>query len=88
MKVAVWDTYVQREDKTGTMHFDILVPEELSDPKEIRSFGTEYLKGKPFKTGEITMDKCLFCHVERVPTHIEEEIKRYGYTIIELSNCE
>ena len=30
MKIAVWDTYVQRDDDK-TMHFDILVPSDLKD---------------------------------------------------------
>ncbi|MEZ4924314.1 MAG: DUF2024 family protein [Crocinitomicaceae bacterium] len=88
MKVAVWDTYVHRNDKDGIMHFDILVPEDQQDAAAIRKYGEEYLNDKTFTTGHINTDKCVFCHVEQVPQHIEEEINRYGFAIVELSNCE
>ena len=88
MKVAVWDTYVNRYDQESVMHFDILVPEDIQDAVVVRKYGEEYLKDKTFTTGQVNIDKCVFCHVEQVPQHIEEEIKRYGFAIVELSNCE
>ena len=88
MKVAVWDTFVNRNDGNGIMHFDILVPEEFVDATEIRKYGNEYLKDKEFASDSILIDKCLFCHVEHVPQHLKQEINHFGYAIIELSNCE
>lgn len=88
MKVAVWDTYVNRNDGKGIMHFDILVPEDFVDAAEIRKFGNEYISEKAFASDSISIDKCLFCHVENVAEHLEQEINRYGYAIVELSNCE
>ena len=53
MKVSVYDTYVQREDG-AIMHFDILVPDILTDAQVIYEYGHRYLASKPFSTGELT----------------------------------
>ncbi len=53
MKVAVWDTYVEREDG-NIMHFDILVPIEVTDEPTIFSYGMDYLKIKPFQTNSLS----------------------------------
>ena len=45
MKVAVWDTYVTKQDST-VMHFDIIVPEEVSETQIVHNFGKAYLKSK------------------------------------------
>jgi len=86
MKVAVWDTYVERQDK-AIMHFDILAPASLTDEKIIYSFGKEYLDSKPFSTGNLSAKECRFCHIEEAPEHIVSEIEKKGYTIIEMENC-
>ena len=41
MKVAVWDTYVKREDG-NIMHFDILVPDYETNEQTIFNFGKDY----------------------------------------------
>ena len=38
MEVAVWDTYVTRKDGK-VMHFDIIVPADLTDEKIILAYG-------------------------------------------------
>ncbi|HAI19502.1 MAG TPA: DUF2024 domain-containing protein, partial [Xanthomarina gelatinilytica] len=43
MKVSVWDTYVQREDGE-IMHFDILVPNLVTNEETIFNYGRTYLK--------------------------------------------
>ena len=88
MKIAVWDTYVDRKDGQGLMHFDILVPEGFEDRTAIKAFGNEYLEDKDFETESLALEKCLFCHVENAPIHISEGIRRYGYVVVELSNCD
>lgn len=88
MKVAVWDTYVNRKDGVGVMHFDILVPDWLEDRSQIEAIAREYLASKQFETDEFTMERCLFCHVEQVTAQVEQEIEQFGYSIIELSNCQ
>ena len=86
MKVSVWDTYVPRLDGK-IMHFDILVPNALSDIKTIFCFGTEFLKEKPFKTEKITVNECRFCHIACASDEIVKSIHAKGYHIIELENC-
>lgn len=87
MQVAVWDSYAPRKDQSGLMHFDILVPSDLHDAGQIKSFGKEYLKSKPFAMQDLDLKKCDFCHVENAPEHIAKEVDLHGYVIIELSNC-
>lgn len=91
MKVAVWDTLVLREDNK-VMHFDIFVPESVIDEKIILNYGKTYIKTKPFKTKELTLDECTFCHVEEINPTIREQIfnsvKLNGYAIVELENCD
>lgn len=91
MKVAIWDTYVLREDGK-VMHFDILVSEKLKDEEKIFNFGRIYLKTKPFETKKLTTEECKFCHIEeikkKVKKNIFNEIKEKGYSIIEFENCD
>ncbi len=86
MKIAVWDTYVKRKDGL-IMHFDILVPSEMTNETNIFNFGLDYLKNKPFKNGELSSKECVFCHIEEATQSMIDEIKRKGYYIIEMENC-
>lgn len=88
MKVAVWDTYVDRNDGSGEMHFDILVSEELQDIGQIKSYGLQYLKSKGITTKDVSLDKCDFCHIEQATDSMTKEIEEFGHVIIELSNCD
>ena len=86
MKVSVWDTYVKREDGK-LMHFDILVPSELNDEKIIFKYGEEFLKRKPFGTGELSSNECTFCHIEEATDEMINQIDKNGFFIIEMENC-
>ena len=86
MKVAVWDTYVKREDG-NTMHFDILVSDKLSNKETIFNFGKAYLKTKAFKTGQLTSNECRLCHIEQAKEEVVSSIENKGYFIIEMENC-
>ncbi|WMX15327.1 MULTISPECIES: DUF2024 family protein [unclassified Aureispira] len=86
MKVAVWDTYVKRLDGK-VMHFDILVPNDLTDQEQILTFGKDYLKQKTFETVDLSSKRCNFCHIEEATQEIVQGIQTKGYTIIELENC-
>jgi len=86
MKVAVWDTYVKRQDGL-IMHFDILVDSKLTDETKIFDFGESYLKTKSFKSEELTSKECLFCHIEDASVLVVNEIETKGYSIIEMGNC-
>ncbi|HLV69151.1 MAG TPA: DUF2024 family protein [Xanthomarina sp.] len=86
MKVSVWDTYVQREDGK-IMHFDILVPNLVTNEETIFNYGKTYLKNKPFKTGKLTSRECKFCHIEQATETIINNIEKVGYHIIEMEDC-
>lgn len=86
MQVAVWDTYVKRDDDK-VMHFDILVESKLTDTGIIFQYGKEYLAGKPFTTGALTMNECKFCHIEQASDELQQKILEKGFYIIEMDNC-
>ncbi len=86
MKVSVWDTYVKREDGK-LMHFDILVSNGLKDEKIIFEYGNGFLKSKPFDTEELSSKECKFCHIEQATDAMINQIKRNGFFIIEMENC-
>lgn len=85
MKVAVWDTYVKREDGL-IMHFDILVPDTIKDETIIFKYGQEFLKSLPIKTGELTATECRFCHIEQATKEIVAAINTHGFYIIKMEN--
>lgn len=87
MKVAVWDTYVKREDGR-IMHFDIIAPAEIKDTTIIFKYGKEYLESKGIKDKNLTSKECRFCHIETVKTEWEKEISKKGYYIYEMENCD
>ncbi len=86
MKVAVWDTYVEREDG-NIMHFDILVPIEVTDEPTIFSYGMDYLKIKPFQTNSLSAKECRLCHIEKATEEMITDIGKKGWSIIEMENC-
>ena len=86
MNIAVWDTFVKREDG-NIMHFDILVPDKITDEQTIYNFGEHYLKSKSFKTGRLTSNECRLCHIERATEEMVSSITNKGYFIIEMENC-
>jgi len=86
MKVAVWDTYVRRQDGK-TMHFDILVPDHITSEQTIFDFGKDYLKTKPFKIEQLNSNECRLCHIEQATEEIISSIEQQGYFIIEMENC-
>jgi hypothetical protein len=86
MKVAVWDTYVTKQDGT-IMHFDIIAPEHTKDENTIHTFGKEYLKTKNQESQPLTAKECSFCHIEMATPEMELGIGQKGYYIIEMQNC-
>lgn len=87
MHVAVWDTYVTRKDGT-VMHFDIIAPSEVKDTAVIYNYGKEYLNTKNQGGQSLTSKECQFCHIETLNPKWELEIKKKGYFIIEMENCD
>lgn len=86
MKVSVWDTYVKRDDNR-IMHFDILVPSNLTDEDKIFLYGTNYLKSKAIEGKKLTTKECRFCHIANASNEVIASIEQKGYFIIEMENC-
>jgi hypothetical protein len=86
MKVAVWDTYVTKKDGS-VMHFDVVAPEVIKDTTIIYGYGREYLKSKGQEGQPLTSKECRFCHVRSLHPQWEADIKKQGYFIIEMENC-
>ena len=87
MKVAVWDTYVTKNDGK-IMHFDIVAPDEITDLEQIYSYGKEYLKSKGQEESSLTAKECNFCHIDKATEAIENSINDKGFYIIEMEGCE
>lgn len=87
MQVAVWDTYVTKKDGS-IMHFDIVAPSAVKDTSVIYSYGSAYLKGKGQEGQPLTSKECRFCHVRSIQQQWEADIKKNGYFIIEMENCQ
>ncbi len=82
MAVAVWDTYVPL--LTGeVLHFDIVVPQEMSNESFVYDCGTRYLLQLGC-TAQLTSSLCRFCHVEQAPKQWVEEIRTNGFAIVPL----
>lgn len=87
MKVAVWDTYVKKQDG-GIMHFDIVVPECIKEEEMILRMGREYLASKSQQDQQLTSKECRLCHQETAMPEMEAGILSKGYYIIEMEGCE
>ncbi|MFN0189388.1 MAG: DUF2024 family protein [Bacteroidia bacterium] len=87
MKIAVWDTYVTKKDGK-VMHFDILAPETIKDTDVIYKYGKDYLKTKGQEGQPLSAKECRFCHLESLRPTWEADIKKQGYFIIEMENCD
>lgn len=87
MEVAVWDTYVTKKDGS-VMHFDIIAPSAVKDTNTIYAYGMEYLISKGQQGQPLTSKECRFCHVRGLQPKWEADIKRQGYFILEMENCD
>jgi hypothetical protein len=85
MKVAVYDTYVTKNDG-GIMHFDIVVPDGSSYDKVIE-FGKEYLKIAGQKGQPLSAKECEFCHIEQASPAVNKSIRTQGFHIVEMDGC-
>lgn len=87
IKVAVWDTYVPRKDGR-VMHFDIVAPVEVTDTTTIYNYGKQFLESKGQAGQPLTAKQCRFCHVRQVYPEWLADIRKQGYFIIEMENCD
>ncbi|MDO9404883.1 MAG: DUF2024 family protein [Polaromonas sp.] len=86
MKISVFDTYVQRPDGRQ-MHFDILVPSDISDKSVILGYGQRYLAARGVPPTSLRAEKCQYCHMESANPNVQQEVESRGFAIIELENC-
>ncbi|MCW3465232.1 DUF2024 family protein [Chitinophaga nivalis] len=86
MKLAVWDTYVTTKEG-GRMHFDILVPEAITDPAVVYQYGRDYLQSRHQEGQELAARECRFCHVEEATAPMVAAIGEKGYFIVEMEGC-
>ncbi|MFD2940691.1 DUF2024 family protein [Flavobacterium notoginsengisoli] len=86
MKIAVWDTYVTRKDGK-IMHFDILVDENVNDAEQVYEYGKKYLKSVAQEGQALSSKECRFCHIDKAPIEVENQIRENGFSIIEMENC-
>ena len=87
MKIAVFDTYVTRQDGS-VMHFDILVPDAGKHEAQVYAFGRDYLAAKGQGGQPLTSAECSFCHIEQASEEIVADIAAKGYSIIEMEGCQ
>lgn len=86
MKIAVWDTYVKKQDNE-LMHFDILVSASVKDSAIVYNYGKSYLESKGIYNVKISSEECQLCHIEKASEEVETKIKKQGFSIIEMENC-
>lgn len=86
MNIAVWDTYVARQDGRK-MHFDILVPDSLRNQDQVFAFGNDYLQRKGIAGTLLSANECSFCHIGQGSPEQIAAIGARGYDIIEMENC-
>ena len=89
MRIAVFDTWVQRDDGRR-MHFDILVRDEPAHRgmEQVLAHGQRYLAAKGLPQAILTAQECRFCHIESAPPAVADEVDQTGFAIIELQNCD
>lgn len=85
MKVAVYDTHVTKKSG-GSMHFDIIVPEEMPREK-VLEFGKDYLQRVGQQGQSLGAKECEFCHIEQARPAVEQSIRDHGFHIIEMEGC-
>ncbi len=69
------------------MHFDILVPSEVTDEQIVFKYGIHYLRTKSIKSDVLTAKECRLCHIQTATEEMIASIVVEGYAIIEMENC-
>jgi hypothetical protein len=89
VKIAVFDTYVQRPDGR-TMHFDILVQDDPASRamEVVFAHGRRYLATKGIQDASLSAQEYRFCHIETAPPAVEQDVALNGFAIIEMANCD
>lgn len=85
MQVAVWDTYVKKQDGS-VLHFDILVPADKKDAAAVFEFGKMHLAARNEPAGKLESEECQLCHIEDPGPEVLESIRRQGFYILEMED--
>ena len=78
-------TYVTKKNG-GTMHFDIVVPEDMARERVLEC-GQEYLEKVGQEGQHLSASECAFCHMEQAKPATEEAIRNQGFHIVEMEGC-
>ncbi len=70
------------------MHFDIIVPQSITDETIVHQMGRAYLASKDQAGQPLTAKQCRYCHQEIASAEMEASIAQQGYYIIEMEGCE
>lgn len=85
MSVAVWDTYITKKNGDA-MHFDIIVPDTMTEAATIYKYGKAYLKSKNEAEASLESQECQLCHIESPTTEMLDSINQQGYFILEMED--
>lgn len=81
MKVAVWDTYVKKENG-NVIHFDIIAPESITEEETIFRYGESFLSHAGIRHDGIDAARCQYCHTETPTDEMIASITEQGYYIL------
>ncbi|MEZ5814535.1 MAG: DUF2024 family protein [Alphaproteobacteria bacterium] len=85
MEVDVYDTYAQSAQ--GRMiHFDVLVPSGTSADQAF-AYAKAWLEEIGENAQGLDQSRCNFCHVERARPHVQNDIQKQGYHILQMEGC-
>ena len=69
-----------------TLHFDIIVPEEVKDAAAIYMYGKKHLEAIGEPPAELSTEQCQFCHIETPSEDIIQAIGGKGFYILEMED--
>lgn len=85
MEVDVYDTYAQ--SKQGqTIHFDVLVPRGTSTDQAF-AYAQKWLIEIGENAQGLDQLRCNFCHAEQAKSHVQTDIQKQGYHILQMEGC-
>ena len=83
MEIDVYDPFAISK-KENMIHFDLLLPSGGN-----KDDASKYAKVFLEKIGEASkaLDRCKFCHSEKVDAEVEKQLKSDGYYIVPIDGC-
>ena len=84
MQVDVYDTYATTADG-HRMHFDVLVPQ--GEGARAAEYARRWLDQIGIQGGEVSLNRCNFCHTESVTPEVESCLNNDGYFILQMEGC-